>query len=124
MRVLLAEDHPQNQMMIRGVLEDAGYHVEVVGCGADAVAAVAAEAFDIVLMDVGLPGMDGMEATQKIRALAGPRSGIPIVALTANAMKGDRERYLELGVTDYVSKPMRIADLIGAIERQRETPAD
>src|SRR5579871_2945466 len=105
-------------MMIRGVLEDAGYEVEVVDCGADAVAAAAANAYDVVLMDVGLPGMDGVAATQQIRALSGLSGKVPIVALTANAMKGDRERYLGLGASDYLAKPMHIADLIETIERQ------
>ncbi len=122
-RVLLAEDDLNNQRMIRVVLEDEGYDVTAVECGAAALAAVIKGTFDVVLMDVSMPGMNGVEATRAIRALGGAKAGIPIVALTANAMKGDREHYLSLGVSDYLSKPMHIADLIDVLERQRRPEA-
>lgn len=119
MRVLLAEDDPQNQMMIRVVLEDAGYHVDVAENGVEVVEAVSRGGYDVVLMDVSMPVMDGLEATRRIREFGGSIGAIPIVALTAYAMTGDRERYLGLGVSDYLSKPMHIADLIDVVERQR-----
>jgi two-component system sensor histidine kinase/response regulator len=119
LRILLAEDDPQNRAMIRVVLEDAGYHVDVVENGVEVVEAVSVGEYDVVLMDVSMPVMDGLEATRRIRAFSGSLGSIPIVALTAYAMAGDRERYLGLGVTDYLSKPMHIADLIDVVERQR-----
>ena len=119
MRILLAEDDPQNRAMICVVLEDAGYHVDVAEDGLAAVDAVRGGDYDVVLMDVSMPLMDGLEATRLIREFGGRLGAIPIVALTAYAMAGDRERYLGLGVTDYLSKPMHIADLIDVVERQR-----
>jgi CheY-like chemotaxis protein len=119
LRILLAEDDPQNRAMICVVLEDAGYHVDVAENGVEVVDAVRAGAYDVVLMDLSMPIMDGLEATRRIREFGGSLGAIPIVALTAYAMTGDRERYLSLGVTDYLSKPMHIADLIDVVERQR-----
>lgn len=119
MRILLAEDHVLNQMMIRIMLEAAGHVVDVVDNGVHALFAVRKNSYDVVLMDVSMPEMDGVEATRRIRGLDGPESRIPIIALTANAMKGDREKFLAGGMTDYLSKPIHIKDMITAIERQR-----
>jgi len=119
LRILLAEDDPQNRAMICVVLEDAGYHVDVAENGIEVVDAVRAGNYDVVLMDLSMPIMDGLEATRRIREFGGSLGAIPIVALTAYAMAGDRERYLGLGITDYLSKPMHIADLIDAVERRR-----
>ena len=119
LRILLAEDDPQNRAMICVVLEDAGYHVDVAENGIEVVDAVRAGNYDVVLMDLSMPIMDGLEATRRIREFGGSLGAIPIVALTAYAMAGDRERYLGLGITDYLSKPMQIADLIDVVERRR-----
>jgi PAS domain S-box-containing protein len=119
MRVLLAEDHALNQLMIRVMLETVGHQVDVVENGLLAVEAVATKTYDVVLMDVSMPEMDGVQATHHIRKLPSPRSQIPIIALTANAMKGDREKFLAVGMTDYLSKPIHIKSLIGALERHR-----
>jgi two-component system sensor histidine kinase/response regulator len=88
------------------LLEEAGYSVECVVNGQEAVIAAQRSAFDLILMDVQMPVMDGLEATRAIRALTGPASQIPIVALTANAMLSDRVVCLEAGMVDFVVKPL------------------
>ncbi len=116
--ILLAEDNLVNQRLARAMLERAGHGVVVVGDGAEAVAAVARERFDLVLMDLRMPHLGGTEATAQIRrAEAGTDRHIPIVAMTADAMSGDRERCLAAGMDDYVSKPIRVHELFAAIER-------
>jgi CheY-like chemotaxis protein len=113
--ILVAEDDKINQEVIRGLLR--GHRLTVVGGGREAVEAVQAGHFDLVLMDVMMPVMDGMKATAAIRALAPPVSALPIIALTANSMSGDRERYLATGMNDYVSKPIDRQSLFEVIER-------
>ncbi len=116
--ILLAEDNVVNQRLARAMLERAGYGVVVVGDGTEAVAAVARERFDLVLMDLRMPHLGGTEATARIRrAEAGTGRHLPIVAMTADAMSGDRERCLAAGMDDYVSKPIRTQELFAAIER-------
>ncbi len=100
------------------LLERHGHAITVVGNGREALAAVEAQEFDVVLMDVQMPELDGLEATAAIRRRE--RSGgrhVPIIAMTAHALKGDRERCLEAGMDDYVSKPIRSRELFDAIER-------
>jgi signal transduction histidine kinase/ActR/RegA family two-component response regulator len=107
LRILLAEDNLVNQKVAVGLLKKRGHHVEVVANGLEAVAAVAARGFDLILMDVQMPEMGGFEATAGIRTMEqGDRSSIPIVAMTAHAMTGDRERCIEAGMDDYISKPI------------------
>jgi PAS domain S-box-containing protein len=113
--VLVAEDDKINQEVIRGLLR--GHRLTVVGDGREAVDAVQTGHFDVVLMDVMMPVMDGMKATAAIRAQASPVSAVPIIALTANSMSGDRERYLATGMNDYVSKPIDRQSLFRVIER-------
>ena len=114
LHVLLAEDSLVNQKLAVGLLEKYGHRVEVVNNGREAVNAIDSRQFDLVLMDVQMPEMDGFEATAIIRAKQrGTGRHIPIVAMTAHAMKGDRERCLESGMDDYVAKPIR-ADLFFA----------
>ena len=110
--ILLAEDNLVNQKVAVKHLEKLGCTVEVVGNGIDAVSAMTSGEFDMVLMDCQMPGMDGYEATAAIRQLDGDLSRIPIIAMTANAMVGDRERCLESGMDDYVSKPFDMDDLV------------
>jgi signal transduction histidine kinase len=111
-RILLAEDGLDNQRLISILLRKAGAEVEVVENGQLALERVQLEEFDLVLMDMAMPVMDGYEATRRIRA-AGLE--LPIVALTAHAMQGERERCLELGCTEYLTKPVNRDELVGAI---------
>jgi CheY-like chemotaxis protein len=119
LRILLAEDNPVNQRVAIVMLRKLGHQVSVVDDGAQAVARAEAETFDLALMDVQMPHLDGLEASARIRAraaLAGkPR--LPIIAMTAHAMKGDRERCLEAGMDDYLSKPITLAELAAALDR-------
>lgn len=109
--ILIAEDNPANQMIATRLLQKLGYATEVVENGREAVAAVEARPFAMVFMDCQMPEMDGYEATKRIRELDGERGELPIVALTANAAPGDRERCLEAGMDEYLSKPVRLPDL-------------
>jgi signal transduction histidine kinase/ActR/RegA family two-component response regulator len=117
LRILIAEDNHVNQAVLRAMLSETRHTVDMVGNGAEAVAAVMRLPYDLVLMDVHMPEMDGVTATERIRELPGDAGRIPIVALTANAMKGDREKYLAAGMTDYVSKPINPRSLFAAIAR-------
>ncbi len=114
--ILVAEDHPVNQQLIAALLKREGHRVTVVPNGERAVQAVQEQAFDLVLMDIQMPVLDGIGATQAIRALGKPVADIPIVAITANALRGDMETYLAAGMTGYVSKPLRIDALRAAME--------
>lgn len=122
-RVLIAEDNPVNLKLAQRLLEKRGYSVRSVTNGRAAVEAVIETRFDAILMDVQMPVLGGLEATAEIRRLEGEKARIPIIAMTANAMSGDRERCLEAGMNDYVSKPIRPIDLYEALERHVETSA-
>jgi CheY-like chemotaxis protein len=115
--ILLAEDNLVNQKVAVRLLEKRGHRVVIAGNGIEALAALDRERFDLFLTDIQMPEMDGLEATAAIRARerqTGAR--IPIIALTAHAMRGDRERYLEAGMDDYVGKPIRAQELFAAVE--------
>ncbi|HEX4129573.1 MAG TPA: response regulator [Pirellulales bacterium] len=121
LRILLAEDSPVNQTVAVRLLSRRGHHVTVVNDGAAAVDLVAREAFDVVLMDVQMPVMDGYEATAAIRAWEqGRGTRVPIIAMTAHAMAGDCDRCLAAGMNGYVAKPVRPQALFAAIEAPRE----
>src|SRR5262249_32414180 len=112
LRVLVAEDNEVNQLVARRTFEKLGYRVTLVGNGQEAVSALERGSFDLVAMDVQMPVMDGLAATAAIRRFeekAGTHT--PIVAMTAHAMKGDRERCLEAGMDGYVAKPIRTGEL-------------
>ncbi|MFY0610708.1 MAG: response regulator [Hyphomicrobiaceae bacterium] len=115
-KILLAEDNPTNAMVAKTILRRAGYDVEHVVDGEKAFAAVSAKSFDIILMDISMPGMDGIEATRLIRQLPTNCACVPIVAMTAHSLSGDKERFLDAGMNDYVTKPIRKELLIKAIE--------
>src|SRR5262249_45383831 len=108
LRVLLAEDNAVNQRLAVRLLEKCGHTVTVVQDGTEALAALRRQTFDVVLMDIQMPHMDGLETTQAIRAREQDTgTHIPIVAMTAHAMQGDRERCLAAGMDGYVTKPLR-----------------
>ena len=117
LRILVAENNHVNQMLLIALLGKTGHHVDVVGNGLEAVRAVQTAPYDLVLMDVQMPEMDGPTATKEIRRLVGEVRDIPIIALTANAMAGHREEYLAAGMNDYVSKPIEPTALFKAIAR-------
>jgi len=122
-RVLLAEDNPVNQKVAARFLEKSGHSVTVVSNGKAAVEALRRETFDVVLMDVQMPEMDGFEATARIRAdEAGHSRHVPILAMTASAMYGDRERCLSAGIDGYVSKPIHLAELLKSIAEITSQP--
>ncbi|MCB1185389.1 response regulator, partial [bacterium] len=111
-RVLLAEDNDVNQRLATRLLEKRGFSVRIAPNGAEAVDAALRETFDLILMDVQMPIMDGLEATHRIRAYeADGGARVPIIAMTAHAMKGDRERCIEAGMDDYVPKPLDASTL-------------
>jgi two-component system, sensor histidine kinase and response regulator len=117
LKILLAEDSYVNQEVAVGLLEERGHHVTVAGNGREALEAVERDGFDLVLMDVQMPHMDGLEATRQIRRREDNTGRhIPIIAMTAHAMKGDRERCLDAGMDAYVAKPLRADDLYAAVE--------
>ena len=116
LRVLLAEDNAVNQKLALRLLERIGLTPDVVGDGRAAVDAIESGAYDVVLMDVQMPEMDGLEATRQVRR-RWPDRRIRIIGLTANAMAGDREACLAAGMDDYVSKPIRPEELEAALAR-------
>ncbi|KAG0180658.1 hypothetical protein DFQ28_002932 [Apophysomyces sp. BC1034] len=120
LEILLAEDNVVNQKLAVRILEKFGHNVEIVNNGKLAVEAYEAKTFDLILMDVQMPVMGGFEATQSIRKLeeaSGTDSHIPIIALTAHAMIGDREKCIQAGMDEYVTKPLRFPELISAIKK-------
>ena len=121
LRILLAEDNPANQKVALHFLGQRGHAVEIAENGKLAVELVAGKDFDVVLMDVQMSEMDGFQATAAIRAMPDPRQAtLPIVAMTAHALKGDRERCLAAGMDDYLSKPLDAEALIAVVERLGE----
>ena len=116
-RILLAEDNQINAVLATTILKRAGHQVDVAVNGAEALEALRREDYDIVLMDMHMPEMDGLEATQAIRALAGDEARVPIVALTANAMGSEERKCFVAGMDDFLSKPFEPDDLTGMIEK-------
>jgi CheY-like chemotaxis protein len=115
LEILLVEDNAVNQKLALRLLARMGYEADLAANGREAVDAVDQRRYDLVLMDVQMPEMDGFEATRRIADRV-PRAERPrIVAMTANAMDGDRERCLEAGMNAYISKPIRVEELVGAV---------
>ena len=118
LRILLVDDHATNRKLGFMVLERLGYKAEVATDGQSAISSYSEGQHDVILMDIEMPDMDGLEATRLIRASGSFEARQPfIVALTANAMAGDRERYLEAGMDDYLSKPLRVEELVASLKR-------
>lgn len=119
LRILLVEDNAVNQKLALRLLAQMGYRADVAGNGLEAIQAIERQKYEVVLMDVQMPEMDGLEASRRICA-RWPRGERPhIIAMTANAMQGDRELCLEAGMDDYVSKPVRVEELVSALKRSR-----
>jgi signal transduction histidine kinase/DNA-binding response OmpR family regulator/HPt (histidine-containing phosphotransfer) domain-containing protein/PAS domain-containing protein len=119
LRILLAEDNATNQKLALRLLERMGYRADVVANGLEVIEALGRQPYDVVLMDVQMPEMDGLEATRTLRREL-PRMRQPrVIAMTANAMQGDREMCLAAGMDDYVSKPIRIEELVEALSKSR-----
>jgi two-component system sensor histidine kinase/response regulator len=116
-RLLLVEDNAINQKVALAMLKNLGYRADVARNGAEAVKAVVSERYDLVLMDCLMPEMDGFEATRCIRAHGEYCAEVPIIAMTANAFAEDRDACLAVGMTDYLSKPVREAELRKKLER-------
>ena len=116
LRILLAEDNLVNQKVAGRILSKIGYRIDIVANGLEAVEAVQRQTYDLILMDIQMPQMDGKQATQKIHEILPPNQRPYIVALTANALKGDKEEYLAVGMDAYLSKPIQIDQLIRTLE--------
>jgi two-component system sensor histidine kinase/response regulator len=120
-KILLVEDNLVNQEVALSMLESRGHDVSIANNGSEAIAAITKETFDIILMDVQMPVMNGYEATSKIREMEKQTGGhIHIIGLTANAMTGDREKCLNAGMDDYISKPVHMKDLMDAIQKTND----
>ncbi|MEW5872976.1 MAG: response regulator [Chloroflexota bacterium] len=117
LRILLAEDHPVNQKVVRLMLERLGYRADVAGNGLEVLEAFQRQGYDVVLMDVQMPEMNGVEATQRLRATLGEETQPRIIALTADALGGGRDEYLAAGMDDYLSKPVNVLQLREALEK-------
>lgn len=115
LRILVAEDNQVNQMVAKGNLEKLGHEVKIVEDGFEAIEAVQKQPFDLVFMDIQMPGCDGYQATREIRSLEGKVADLPIVAMTANALKGDREKCLLAGMNDFLAKPVNRAQIATCI---------
>ena len=116
-RVLVAEDNAINRMLVETLLEAAGYQVDLAEDGREAVRIAAGGGHDLILMDIQMPELDGIEATRSIRALGGACARVPVVALTAHAMAGDRGVFLQAGMNDHITKPIDTAILLATIAR-------
>jgi CheY-like chemotaxis protein len=117
LRILLAENNLINQKVALKMLEQIGYRADLAANGVEALQALERQEYDVILMDIQMPEMDGETATRKIRAELLPERQPYIIAMTAHAMKGDRERYLQAGMDDYLSKPVQVKNLKNALER-------
>lgn len=122
-RLLLVEDNSVNQRLVATRLTQAGYSVDIAADGVEAVQAAQRLPYDLILMDIRLPVMSGVEAAQRIKSLDNVNAQCPIFALTANAMKGDREEYLAAGMTEYITKPIDLDDLLAKIEAALQATA-
>jgi PAS domain S-box-containing protein len=117
LRILLAEDNPINQALALAIFKKMGYRADVVADGQEVLDALARQPYDLIFMDVQMPVMDGLEATRRIIASAGEGQRPRIIAVTANVMQGDREHCLDAGMDDYISKPVKLEEVQGMVEK-------
>jgi CheY-like chemotaxis protein len=117
LRILLAEDNAVNQKLALRLLQGMGYRADVAGNGLEAIQSLERQRYDVVLMDVQMPEMDGLEASREINRRWKPEQRPRIVAMTANAMQGDRELCVAAGMDDYIAKPIRVPELVGALSK-------
>jgi len=122
LRILLAEDNVVNQKLALRILTQMGYRADLAANGVEAVESVVRQTYDVVLMDVQMPEMDGLEASRRINAQGQNGKRPRIVAMTANAMQGDREMCLAAGMDDYITKPIRVDQLVEALMRVPARP--
>ena len=119
LRVLLVEDNMINQKVALKFLSRLGYKADIAGNGIEAIEALERQTYDVVFMDIQMPEMDGDEATKRIRT-KWPKDRQPyIIAMTAHALEGDREKYIARGMDDYVSKPVKVDALVAALEKAK-----
>lgn len=116
LRILLVEDNPANQKLASYILQDRGHQVAVAGDGREAICLAGQDRYDVILMDVQMPGMNGLEAAASIREKQQPGNHVPIIAMTAHAMEGDRQRCLAAGMDGYLSKPVNAHEMIRLVE--------
>ena len=116
LRILLAEDNVVNQKLAMRLLQQMGYRADLASNGAEAVECVERQTYDVILMDVQMPEMDGLEASRRITGKWPADKRPRIIAMTANAMQGDREACLAAGMDDYVTKPIRVGALVEALQ--------
>jgi len=117
LRILVAEDNPVNLKVVTRTLGRMGYRPDIAGSGLEVLDALQLNRYDLILMDIQMPDMDGIEGTKIIRALHPGGQNPRIVAMTAHAMNGDKERCFEAGMDDYLSKPIRVEELVSVLER-------
>ena len=121
--VLHVDDDPMNLRVVEEILGAFGHTAVKANCGADALRRLSEQAFDVVLMDIHMPGMTGIEAVERLRARPGPESKVPVIALTADVFSRRAEEYRALGFDDFVAKPILVSGLLEAVKRACEPPA-
>jgi len=121
--ILVVDDHPVNLMIVEQMLASFGHQIAKASSGAEALKALGAEPFDLLISDIQMPEMGGVEVLQRLRGGTGPNRNIPAIALTADVTSGDRSHYLDRGFTDHSAKPIQIADLLAAMARALDAPA-
>ncbi len=124
LHILHVDDDPMNLRVVDEILSAFGHSSVRAVSGADALARIAEQAFDVVLMDVHMPQMSGVETVRRLRAMGGPRSQTPVIALTADVVSRRPQEYVALGFQDFVAKPILVSGLMDAIKRATTPPAD